>query len=99
MIIHTPTLADYINVVKDAFSEGIRWTSVEYGHLVARGRDGIRERQWDTYGTMTCINKGSILLYASKGYYISNKFQVLSIEEYYRHHKRYALKNILKGFI
>ena len=91
MVIHTPTLIDYIDIVKDAFSEGIYWNG--------KKDNDIRESQWERHRKKTCINKGRILLYCYKAYYITNGFQVLSIEEYYRKYKRCILKNILKEFV
>jgi hypothetical protein len=90
MIIHTPTIDDFIEIVDWAFDQGIMWCS---------GSDSISESFWYKHNINTCVIIDKQLSYCRRAYAIVsyNKENILSMAEFHLKNKiSYMKKFCLK---
>lgn len=88
VVIHTPTIEDYVHLLKHALENGYEWNS---------GCRTVLEKYWDKYKSETCVNiRKEGLIFNRRTYYINNGYNIKSIEEF-RYNFRY--KELLHGFI
>ena len=91
IVIHTPTLEDYEDVVKYALSIGVKW---------ANGSTSIYTEQWHTYKKVTCVHIfNTILLFSSYSYFVDESYQILDIYYIEEIKSKRRCDDILKEFI
>jgi len=86
MVIHTPTIEDYITVINWCLDQKITW---------ATGNTDINEDYWDSHREKTCIVISDVVTYCSKGYVINNynKDNIINMAQFYEHTKnKFGLK-------
>lgn len=92
IIVHTPTLEDYIEVVKYAISIGINW-------IHADNNNYIKIDYWEDYREKTCININfytECTTYSSYMFYTECFKKIISMEEFNREFNHW--KKILEWF-
>lgn len=89
MIVHTPTVNDYIKVVEYAIYCDVRWNS---------GHDKIFDDYWYKYKSNTCVNINTAgMNYNNFTYYFYMGEVILSIEKF--HYETRYKKLVDMGFI
>jgi len=91
MVISTPTIKDYINVVEQLISQGMRWCT---------NKSSVNSRFWETYGpnTHVIVRCGKILSYCGITYVndyhleVTEAYKFLQINFYDYFKEKYDLK-------
>ena len=81
IVVHTPIIENFIEVVKYAFANGIYWNN---NHSAL-----VKDYMWNTYREYTCIaidGYKNTLYYSPYKFYLDNGFEIMSIEGF--HSKR-----------
>lgn len=89
-VIHTPTLEDYIEVIKYAIDGGILWND--------RRDKTIHEEYWSHHGSETCVNIDMHIRYASRRFYTGNHDHIITIVEFLKEAEKDNIEQLLKDF-
>ena len=74
IVIHTPTIEDYVEVVECAISEGAHWENES---------TDIEKYVWKRYKERTCVHiENSMIYYDVYSYYIGENFHILTMKEF-----------------
>lgn len=73
IIVHTPKLEDYIEVVKWAIGEDKEWNG---------GGKGIWERLWNNYRHETCVLIKDRIMYCSMDWATNNYKNILDMKQF-----------------
>jgi len=93
MIIHTPTLEDYIEVIEWSLDKNFEWIN---------GSRSINESQWETYRSKTCvvIDEDGLISY-NNVVYIDDTYRIkymLDMYKFHRLNKEYFVTKFAKKF-
>ena len=78
LVVHTPTLEDYIRIITYLFSTGVAWSN---------GSTDIKREYWNLYKKNTCVHirtrVGTCIPHAIYGCYTETGITTLSVNDFY----------------